>query len=261
MKIATIQLAVNDKESLAQRLANVEDIFEEIAASAQRPDLILLPEIWGCGFFDFDDYEHCAEPLDGRTFTMLSHWAKQLQCWKLGGSIIERRGGKLHNTSLLVDRTGALVGIYRKMHLFGYESYEQKILTRGEEPTVLDTEFGKIGLSTCYDLRFPEQYRAMVDRGAELLLVVSAWPEARLVHWRIFNQVRAVENQCWVVSCNCAGVQKGSRYAGHSMTVDPAGVITAEAGDDECIQWSEIDLTAVDVMRDVFPALADRVHI
>lgn len=259
MQIATIQLAVEDGAGRQQRLKMVDEILEKIADGDRKPDLILLPEIWGCGFFDFDGYPDNAESLEGPTFELLSGWAKKLDCHILGGSIIEKDGEKLHNTSLFIGRTGELIGSYRKIHLFGFESREQQILTRGRSAMVFDTEFGKIGVSTCYDLRFPEQYRAMVDQGAEILLIASAWPEARLAHWRLFNQTRALENQCWLVSCNCAGTQKGSCYAGHSMTVSPAGEIVAEAEAEPCVLWSELDRSLVEKMRNTFPALADRV--
>lgn len=259
MRIAAIQLSVDSEQDMSQRLQNVDSILQNIANGSQKPDLILLPEIWGCGFFDFEAYSANAEPLRGPSFSLLSKWAKAIGCSILGGSIIERDNGQLYNTSLFIDRQGELIGTYRKVHLFGYQSREQQLLTQGTAPVVLDTDFGKVGLSTCYDLRFPEQYRAMVDQGAELFLVVSAWPEARLPHWRLFNQARATENQCWLVSCNCAGTQNGSRYAGHSMAVNPAGEIVSEADIEPCVQWSEIDMGQVAKVRASFPALADRV--
>ncbi len=258
--VAAIQLQVDAEASYEARLIQVDTILREIADADQSPDMILLPEIWGCGFFDFDHYHECAEALCGTTFAMLSKWAQRLNCWILGGSIIERSGNGLYNTSLLLNRRGELIASYRKMHLFGYQSQERRLLTAGNAPVVVDTEFGKLGLSTCYDLRFPEQYRKMVDLGATIFCVVSAWPESRLAHWRLFNQVRAVENQCWLVSCNCAGVQGGS-YAGHSMLVDPMGQIVSEAGKNACVHWSTMDVSMVEEARKAFPALADRINI
>lgn len=255
--VATIQLEVSGSQNQKQRTERVNDLLSTLTQDAQKPDLILLPEIWGCGFFGFDGYAGSAEPLQGPTFELLSRWAETIGCWILGGSIIERDGKELYNTSILLDRQGRLTGTYRKVHLFGYQSQERELLTRGKKPVVLETEWGKIGLSTCYDLRFPEQYRAMVDEGAETFLVVSAWPEARLHHWRLFNQARAAENQCWLVSCNCAGTQ-GKRYGGHSMTVSPTGDIVAEADDKAGILWSKIDMGKVREARETFPVLKDR---
>jgi len=261
MHVAAIQLAVEDKCSCQERLNKVSQILKEILESGKKPDLIMLPEIWGCGFFDFDGYQYHAENLKGITYNLLSEWAKRLNCCILGGSIIEKDGDSLYNTSLFISSDGELVGSYRKIHLFGFESKEQQLLKRGERPVVLDTELGRIGLTTCYDLRFPEQFRVMTDMGAEILLVASAWPEARLEHWRLFNQVRALENQCWLFSCNCAGTQNGNRYAGHSMAVNPAGEIIAEAGRSHGVLWSTADISMVEKTRKTFPALADRVNI
>lgn len=258
MRIATIQLAVEDGLTKKERLQKVEEILCEIESSGKNPDLILLPEIWGCGFFDFDGYAAEAELLEGETFQLLSPWAEKLGCMICGGSIVEKASDKLYNTLLFIGKDGKLKTAYHKKHLFGFESKEQQILTKGEGTVVVDTEFGRIGFSTCYDLRFPEQYREMVDKGAELYLIVSAWPKARLAHWRLFNQVRAVENQCWLVSCNCAGTQCGNLYAGHSMTVSPMGEVAAEAEEGPCVLWSDIDMAEVQHARATFPALADR---
>lgn len=258
MRIATIQLDVGDDRTKEGRLQLVDKILSEISQAERLPDLIILPEIWGCGFFDFDHYAQSAEELKGESFSLLSGWAKRLQCMIAGGSIIEKTGGALYNSLLLIDNAGELRCVYHKRHLFGFQSKEQQLLTKGDSAVVVDTEFGKIGFSTCYDLRFPEQFREMVDQGAEMFLIVSAWPEARLEHWRLFNQVRAVENQCWLVSCNCAGIQCGNRYAGHSMAVSPMGVIVSEADSQACVQWTDIDMAETEQARKTFPALADR---
>ena len=124
---------------------------------------------------------------------------------------------------------------------------------------VIETELGKIGMSTCYDLRFPELFRRMVDKGAELFLVTSGWPYPRLEHWLMFNRIRAIENTAFLVSSNCVGINRGARFCGHSMMVDPWGVIVTSGGDEECILQAEIDLKKVETTRKEFPALSDRV--
>jgi len=123
---------------------------------------------------------------------------------------------------------------------------------------VAETEVGTFGLATCYDLRFPELFRRMVEKGAEVFLVCSAWPYPRLEHWILLNRVRALENQCFLVSSNSVGLNRGSQFVGHSMMVDPWGIILASGGDDEVIVRSEIDLKEVKSARERFPALADR---
>ena len=259
MNIAAIQLEINDNDSKATRFKTVDILLSKIQSAEKKPDLILLPETWGCGFFDFENYSKEAESLEGATFQLLSSWASKLDTFILGGSIIEADGENLFNTSILINREGNIQAKYRKMHLWGHQSKEADLLERGQSPVVVNTEFGSVGLSTCYDLRFPEQYRQMVDEGAEIFLIVSAWPDTRINHWRLFNQARALENQCWLVSCNCSGVQKGSRFGGHSMTVSPMGEILAEAGTEAYVLWSELDLAKVRECRKQLPFLADRI--
>lgn len=258
MNIVTIQLAVEEGKNKHDRLEQVDGFLNEISKADNNPDLILLPELWGCGFFNFDQYVGSAEDIEGETYQLLSKWAKEIGCYILGGSIVEKDETALYNTALFINKDGELVSTYRKHHLFGYQSKEQQILNKGKRIVVANTEFGKIGFSTCYDLRFCEQYREMIDQGAEIFLIVSAWPKARLNHWRLFNQVRALENQCWLISCNCVGIQEGNQYAGHSMAVSPWGEIAFEAEEVECINWFEIDLKEINEARNKFPALADR---
>ncbi len=131
----------------------------------------------------------------------------------------------------------------------------------GDEVVVATTPWGKAGLATCYDLRFPEFYRKMLEAGAKFFLVASAWPEARLEAWRLFNRARAHENLAFLFSCNCAGSNVGTPYAGHSMFVDPLGKVIAEGGEKEEFISAEVDSNLADSVRDDFPALEDRVFV
>ncbi len=261
MKISVIQLGIKESEKMKNRFQEVERILENMKISNEIPDLIMLPEVWGCGFFNFSDYTSCAEDQKGQTYSRMSHWAKELGCMIHSGSFIEYQNGKFYNTSLLFDKTGHLLAEYRKIHLFGYESEEQKLLTRGEQTTVVNTEFGNIGMATCYDLRFPEQFRQMAENNADIFLITSAWPMQRLNHWRLFNQVRALENQSFLVSCNCGFEQEGSHFAGHSMCVSPMGEILYEAGEEPTVLKMYIDLTQIKRYREEFPALLDRIKL
>jgi predicted amidohydrolase len=189
----------------------------------------------------------------------MSHKAKQLNAYLLAGSFVEKEGDHYYNTSLFFDNAGKLVGRYRKIHLFGYGSAETELLTPGREMVTVATDLGVFGLSTCYDLRFPELYRSMLDQGAEYFLVTSAWPYPRLEHWTILNQARAIENSAYLFSSNCCGVQKGSRYLGHSMLVDPWGTPLASAGMHEAIVTTQVDPAEVSRIRREFPPVADRV--
>lgn len=255
MKIASIQMEIKENESKIARIDRVESMIDKLKGQ----DLIVLPETWATGYFAFDRYVDESEEINGDFVQRFSSKAKEVQSYLFAGSFIERNNGKFYNTSVLFSPDGDLIGTYRKIHLFRYGSHEGKILTRGNEITVVDTDFGKVGLSTCYDLRFPELYRAQVDLGAELLLVTSAWPHARLEHWKIFNTARALENQCFLISSNCVGNTHGVHLGGHSQVVDPWGIVMASGGDEETIVKTEIEPSQIAHIRDVFPNLKHRV--
>lgn len=258
VRVKIIQLAVNDDEDRAGRFSRVEKFLEQINAENSRPDLIMLPEIWGTGFFNFDRYIDESEPLQGETFNRLAPWAEKIGVYFMAGSIVERDGSEYYNTTLLIGPGGTLAGSYRKIHLFGYRSQESAILTAGNELYVLKTRYGTWGISTCYDLRFPELYRQMVDCGVDTILVTAAWPLARLEHWVLLNRTRALENLCYLVSCNCTGSLKGTALGGNSMVVDPWGEIVAAAGQEEEVLTVEIDRDRLETIRNEFPALQDR---
>ena len=276
MQVALIQMAVTDFQNRQERFQKIEQFLEEIERDREKkPDLIVFPELWGCGFQNFSGYMDAAERLEGETWQVMSGWAKRLNCWIHSGSFVEKCAGEkradekstdgnrenYYNTSLLFDRTGQNRGIYRKIHLFGFESMEQKLLTGGKEVVAVDTEFGRAGMTTCYDLRFPEQFRLVTDPVPAFFLVTAAWPDARLAHSRLFQQTRAVENQCYVISCNAAGTQCGVKGAGHSMITDPWGAVLAEGSEDEAVIWCDLDLNRVEECRSQFPALEDRVEL
>jgi len=253
MHVASIQMSVveNDKP------ATLDKALESIR-KAQGADLIVLPELWNIGFMSFDRYVSEAEDKKGPTLTALRNAARDLKVYLHTGSFVEREGDKLFNSSYLLSPKGEILANYRKIHLFGYKSKENQLLNRGDQVVVADTPLGKIGMATCYDLRFPELFRRMVEKGAELFLVCSAWPYPRLEHWIMLNRVRALENQCFLVSANSVGLNGGSQFVGHSMMVNPWGIILASGGDEEVILRSELDLNEVKSARERFPALADR---
>lgn len=269
MNVVLMQMAVTDAESGSVRLEKAESYLEQIEKAPEQTDLIIFPELWRCGFQNFAGYKDSSEKLRGETWQFMSRWAKRLHCWTHSGSFVEKqemekqvsetgREAAFYNTSVLFDREGCERGIYRKIHLFGFESMEQKILTAGKSVAEADTEFGRIGMATCYDLRFPEQFRVQEKAVPDLFLITAAWPAARLDHWRLFNRVRAVENQCYVISCNAAGEQCGVTGAGHSMVTDPWGNILAEASEREEILRCELDPEQSAGWRRQFPALKDR---
>lgn len=254
IKVASIQMNIGD-ESKSERISRAEALLDQ----AKGADLVILPEIWNIGYFSFDLYSKEAEPIDGETARRMSVKARQHGFYLHAGSMVEERNGKLYNTTLFFNPDGKPIAIYRKIHLFGYGSKESQILSRGNEVIVVETPLGKIGMCTCYDLRFPELFRAMLDRRAELFLVTSGWPYPRLEHWIMFNRIRAIENAAFLVSSNGVGSNRGVQFCGHSMMVDPWGIILTSGGDEECILRADIDMTKVAEVRGKFPALSDRV--
>jgi len=254
MHVAAVQLpARNDPEGNSARAeARVRE------AAAQGAELVVLPELWPVGYFAFDAYDDAAEPVPGPTTDRLADLAAELSIHLHGGSVVEREGEDLYNTSVLFGPDGDLLGTYRKMHLFGYESEEARRLTPGDEPCAVETDLGTLGLTTCYDLRFPALYRSLVDSGVEGFLVTSAWPSERRDHWHLFARTRAVENQSLLVAANLAGAIREVDLAGESVVVDPWGVERANAGRGPGAAHATVDPEAVRDVRESFPALDDR---
>jgi predicted amidohydrolase len=253
VRIASIQLKVAE-ESKDQSLEHASQMIRQCRGA----DLILLPELWNIGFMSFDRYRNEAETQEGPTLTLLRALSKELSCHLHTGSLVEKRGHQLYNSSFLLSPRGEILGSYQKIHLFTYQSEESEILTPGTSIAVIPTELGSLGLATCYDLRFPELFRKMLDQGAEFFLISSAWPTPRLEHWLLLNRTRALENLSYLISSNCVGINRGTRFAGHSLVVDPMGEIIAEGDDEECVVWGEVNRNIVPKARSEFPALRDR---
>ncbi len=254
--IALVQVAARDDETPAQRLDRGVALLR---ASARPVAMAMFPELWTVGFSNFDGYKTYAEPLDGNIVTTLAQLARDLNIWLHGGSFVERTAdGNLHNTSVLFNPQGDIVATYRKIHLFGYQSRETQILTPGTAPVVVETDLGTFGLSTCYDLRFPELYRAYINAGVDVSLVTSAWPFPRLEHWQILSRARAIENLTWLVACNTCGSISGMTFVGNSVVYNPWGTPVARAGEDETIVYTQIDPAMATGVRERFPAVSDR---
>lgn len=253
MKVAVVQMSVieDDKEAT---LNKARIAVEQCGGS----ELIILPELWNIGFMSFDRYVKDAEDINGPTMTLLKGLAQKTKAFLHTGSFVEKDKTHYFNSSFLLSPGGEILARYRKIHLFGYNSEESQILTAGTEPVTVKTPFGILGMATCFDLRFPELFRAMVDKGAEIFLVSSAWPYPRLEPWLLFNRARALENQSFLISANAAGMNRGKQYVGHSMVVDPSGTVVAGAGDEETIIHCRVDPQRVHEERAAFPALAGR---
>ena len=265
LRIALAQLRV--EAGAVER--NVERAVAAIERAADRgAALVALPELFNVGYFAFDLYERNAEPFDGETFDRLRAAAAEHGIAVLAGTIVEDLAATesvptpaddgLANTAALFDADGDLQLVYRKHHLFGYESAEAELLVPGERLETATVGGVTVGVTTCYDLRFPELYRRLIDEGAELLLVPSAWPYPRIEHWETLSRARAIENQCYVATINGAGAFDDATLLGRSTVYDPWGVTLASSGDEPTLVTAEVDPERVDGVREEFPALRDR---
>ena len=251
MRVHAIQLAYDDDERLEDRTERVAGLVREQRGA----DLVVLPELWPQGGFSYDRWETEAQPLDGPVVTAMRDAARDAAATLHMGSFVERdETGRLFNTSVLIGSAGEVLATYRKVHLFGFGEGEPKLMSPGDGVVVHD----RVGLATCYDLRFPELFRRLLDAGTDVVLLVAAWPAKRVAHWSLLARARAVENQAFVVACNTAGTHAGVPMGGRSVVVDPWGEVLAEAGTDEQVLTADLALDLVARTRESFPVLADR---
>lgn len=258
--IRLLQVAYGDTEPMVERVERVATLVRQQRGA----DLVVLPELWAHGGFSYESWRDDAEALTGPTVTALRVAAREAGVVLHGGSIIERdpATGALFNTAVVVGCDGEIVATYRKLHRFGFSAGEPRLLSAGEQLATVDLELAgrcvPVGLATCYDLRFPELFRMLTVNGMQMSVVVAAWPLARVDHWRVLAQARAVENQVVVIACNTAGTHAGVTMGGHSMVVDSRGRVLVEGGEAEEVLAVELDLGGVEEARASFPVLLDR---
>ncbi|MFD9444125.1 carbon-nitrogen family hydrolase [Streptomyces sp. NPDC060006] len=277
MRASLLQIAVDEGESVDARRQRVASLVRQQAGA----DLVILPELWTTGAFAYESFGAEAEPLEGPTYEVMAKAASDAGVWLHAGSIPERvpsgaeqiavgagtpasgggsgtGDGSLYNTSLVFSPSGELAAAYRKIHRFGFDKGEAVLMGAGSELVTVRLPQTTLGLATCYDLRFPELFRGLVDAGAETLVVSAGWPERRRSHWTLLAQARAVEDQSFVLACGTAGTHAGVPQAGHSIVVDPWGEVLAEAGAGEEVLTVSFDPAKVGTTREQFPALKDR---
>ena len=255
VRVALVQLDCSMSESVADRVARTLSLVDTIAPDV---DMLVLPELWQTGAFDIDAARAHAERIDGPIVSALGALAAQHSIWLHGGSICELDDdGQNYNTSVLFDPEGRLVVTYRKIHLFGFEGGETTVMSSGDELVVVDTPLGPTGLATCYDLRFPEFFRALTEGGATAVLLSSGWPTPRLEHWDVLTRARAIENQVWFIACNEVGTQPGIELGGHSVVVDPQGAVVAQAGTEQEVLIVAVEPETSASWREQFPVLKD----
>lgn len=269
-KVAVVQMC--STEALDPNLQAIADFVEQ--AAVQGAQLVLLPE--NCAFLGLHEMDKLKlqEPLGtGPIQDMLAKLAQQHNIWIIAGTLpisLEKNapgyGEKVYACSIVYDANGDRVAHYNKIHLFDVcvsdtESHkESNAIQAGKTVQVVETPVGKIGLSVCYDLRFPELYRAAVEQGAELLTVPSAFTETTgKVHWDILLRARAVENLCYVLAADQSGRHNPHRVSyGHSMIVEPWGEVAAQIAHDPGVIVANIDLQALHSRRELFPAIEHR---
>jgi predicted amidohydrolase len=256
MRVAAVQFAFDEAEAFDARIGRMRALIDSAASDA---DLVVLPELWPNGGFTYQLWEPTAQPLHGSLVAAMGDAARAASVVLHAGSFIERHDdGSLTNTAILLERDGTLNAVYRKIHLFGFSEGEPKYLAGGDELVVAETSVGRLGLTTCYDLRFPELYRKLTDQHVDAFMVPAAWPLARVRHWTVLAQARAIENQTPLVAVNTAGTHGGVEMGGRSIIVDALGTVLAEAGDGEQVLRAEIDPAQTLDWRERFPALGDR---
>lgn len=259
VKISLAQMDV----VLGEPETNLETVRLMAAEAARRGSQVLvLPELWSTGY----DLENAAKHATGvheGIFTQVREIAMHHELYVLGSCLSllgdgrSGKSGQYGNTAVLCNPQGEMMGQYSKVHLFRLMQEEQ-YLTAGERLALVDSEWGKLGLAICYDLRFPELFRRYALDGAKVVFLPSEWPHPRLAHWQTLLRARAIENQFYVVACNRVGRSKETDFFGHSCIIDPWGQTVIEAGEEAMLVTCEIDLARVDEVRRRIPVFEDR---
>ncbi len=265
MTVSAIQITSDDaaKDATIERMMGFLDL-----AGRRGSELVVLPEIWtGAGLSTEEAYLDLAEPIPGPTTDLLAQKARKYGMY-IVGSMYEREGNQHYNSSPLITPEGEIMGKYWKTHLFDAPNRpdikggirESDHVEAGTELPVFQTNPAKVGVSVCSDLRFPEVYRELALKGAEVIVCASAFLSPRFDHWEFFLRARATENQCWVVASGQYGVepQSGIAFVGRSMVVDPWGTVVATASDEEGVITTDIDLNFAEEIKRRYPLMDQR---
>ncbi len=234
-------------------------------AVAQGADVVTLPEMFNCPY-ENACFPRYGEPAGGESWQFLSNLAKELGIYLIGGSVPELEAGKVYNTSYIFSPEGKELARHRKVHLFdidvpgGQRFMESDTLTAGDDFTVVDTPFGKLGVAICFDIRFSDFFRVMGELGAQLIVVPAAFNMTTgPIHWELAFRMRALDNQCFLAGCSPARDEGASYVAyGHSLVCNPWGDVIAELDETEGVRVVEIDLDDLDKYRGQIPILAGR---
>ncbi len=254
MKITCIQL----NSELGNPDANFTNAAEQVEAAAQSgADVIVLPELWNVGFFPEKGLSDMALGAVDRVMSELAPIAKRYRCNLIAGSVADNRDGKVYNTGLVIDRSGECIAKYDKTHLFTPMG-EHEHFSSGSSVCRFELDGVPCALIICYELRFPELIRDHALSGAQILFMVSQWPQTRLLHLQTLTAARAIENQLFFAMCNGCGVAGQTKFAGNSMIVNPLGAVLAQACDRQTVITAQCDLSIMHDIRQSINVFNDR---
>jgi predicted amidohydrolase len=261
-KISAAVIQLNAGSDKSQNIKNATKLIKRAAYKGAQ--LIALPEVFSWRG-SRKEIQHNCEPIPGPTSKKMAELAASLKIFLLCGSIIETnpQSSKPFNTSILLNHRGKIIACYRKLHLFkvhmvGKATIDEKsTYSAGSEVKIARTPFGKVGFTICYDLRFPELYRTLADKGALVIFVPSAFTfETGKAHWEVLLRARAIENQVYIIAPNqCGKDPSGNKNYGHSMIVDPWGSIITQCSNGEKIIYGELNLDYLKKVRKKLPSL------
>lgn len=247
---------IGDKTANFKKVEELLEPYKNVGA-----DLIVLPELWAVGWYCKSFPQSAEAEENSLTLDFLSQVAKKFSSNVVGGSYVKKyQDGKLTNSCPVFNREGELIAQYEKMHLFShFGADEGKFASRGSKPVIAYTDVANLGLTICYDIRFPELFRIYAYNGADILINMAAWPKTRKNHWVTLQKARAIENQSFVIAVSQTGLIVDDEYnLGHSMIISPYGDVMAELGEEETVLEFEINLDEMKSLRDKFPILADK---
>jgi len=255
LKVAVCQLRTEIKQ--AETMAKAEKMIAEAAENGA--DIVVLPEMFNCPYSG-EYFRKLASKGHEATVAEMSRWARENNIILVGGSIPELDGDDIYNTSFVFDRCGVQIAKHRKVHLFdvdipGMRFKESNTFEPGQQITVFDTEYGKMGLAICFDVRFPELFRAMAVRGAQIIFLPAQFNMTTgPAHWDATIKIRAVDNELFFVAASAARYE-GFSYEcwGHSAVIDPYGTVLASCDEKEQIIYAEVNLDRIDEVRRQLP--------
>ena len=261
-KEAVRLLAIQMEALIGEFDLNIDTMKNLLQANLKKyggADFVFLPEVWTVGWHPQIFSEHAENIENSKAVNMLKEIAKEYNVNIIGGSFIRKEGDKLYNTCPVINRDGELVAMYNKNHLFSYYgANEGSYITRGNNPVMVELDGIKIGITICYDIRFPEIFRAYRKAGADILANLAAWGKSKKIPWDSMTTSRAVENQSYMIALTQTGLlADGTENLGHSMILDYEGKILDEIEEIEGGIYAEIDLNKMYEFRNKCTILKD----